>query len=191
MSDSVTSPALAAVVAAPVVPLGTSLGGVLASLWQEDLAAAEVQLRAVLDAHPEDASVHAYLGSVLLATGRPEDAILATDYALSLEPDGFAPQMKAAELWFRLGDPDRAADLFLGALRAARPGSHEAQAASRARSAARRAAAQSIRHGAVLPRWLAHRLPGRTIDDEASNQGQRQLRGGSIDDGRHDAAGSD
>ncbi len=189
MSASVPAAAPDAAAGAPA-STASLFRAALIALWQEDLATAETHLRAAIEANPGEASSHAYLGAVLLATGRPDDAILATDFALSLQPDGFAPQMKAGELWFRLGDPDRAAELFLGALRAASPGSPEAQAASRARAAARRAVARSIPHGAVLPRWLALRLPGATAAVEASGERNRMRRGGSIDDGRHDAAGS-
>ena len=141
----------------------------VAAMWQEDLPLAAAYLRAVIDLEPENAAAHAYLGSVLFASGFIEDGMLASEYALQLDRAGFAPQMKAGEMVLRLGDLDRAAELFLGALRAARPGSREAIAAKAARTTALRAAGRSIRHGAVLPGWLAARLPGGvTGDREAS-----------------------
>ena len=137
----------------------------LAAMWQEDLPLAAAYLRAVVELEPENAAAHAYLGSVLFASGSVADGMLASEYALQLDPDGFAPQIKAGEMVLRLGDLDRAADLFLGAMRAARPGSREAIAAKAARTTALRAAGRSIRHGSVLPGWLAARLPGARSDD--------------------------
>lgn len=137
----------------------------VAAMWQEDLPLAAAYLRAVVELEPQNAAAHAYLGSVLFASGSIEDGMLASEYALQLDRGGFAPQMKAGEMVLRLGDLDRAADLFLGALRAARPGSREAIAAKAARTTALRAAGRSIRHGAVLPGWLAARLPGGASDD--------------------------
>ncbi|HTC85780.1 MAG TPA: hypothetical protein VK656_03705 [Candidatus Acidoferrum sp.] len=136
----------------------------ISAMWQEDLPLAAAYLRAVIDLEPENAAAHAYLGSVLFASGSIEAGMMASEYALQLDRGGFAPQMKAGEMVLRLGDLDRAADLFLGAMRAARPGSREAIAAKAARTTALRAAGRSIRHGAVLPGWLAARLPGDKAD---------------------------
>jgi tetratricopeptide (TPR) repeat protein len=137
----------------------------IAAMWQEDLPLAAAYLQAVVDLEPQNAAAHAYLGSVLFASGSIEAGMLASEYALQLDRGGFAPQMKAGEMVLRLGDLDRAADLFLGAMRAALPGSREAIAAKAARTTALRAAGRSIRHGAALPGWLAARLPGGKSDD--------------------------
>jgi tetratricopeptide (TPR) repeat protein len=135
----------------------------LAALWHEDLSTAEAHLRAAIEADPADATGHALLGATLLATGRVESAMLAIDFALGLDPDGFLPQMKAGELALRLGDPGLAAERFLGALRAASPGSREAQAATAARAAAQRVLGRSIEHRAAMPRWLARMVGDRRV----------------------------
>ena len=142
----------------------TALRSGFVAMWQEDLPLAEAHLRAAIEFDPDNAAAHAYLGSVLFASGSIEAGMLASEYALQLDRTGFAPQMKAGEMVLRLGDLDRAADLFLGAMRAARPGSREAVAAKAARTTALRAAGRSIRHGAVVPAWLAARLPGAKSD---------------------------
>jgi predicted Zn-dependent protease len=155
----------------PVAPVETAvvvtqrpdLRMALAALWHEDLEAAEGALRAAIDSAPEHADAHALLGATLLATGRPEGAMLEIEEALRLDPAGFLVQMKAGELALRLGDPGTAAERFLGALRASAPGSREAQVATSARASAQRALGKSIEHRAALPGWLARIVGERRV----------------------------
>jgi Tfp pilus assembly protein PilF len=166
-----TAPRDARDVTVPVVPgeraviaaEGPALRAVLAALWHEDLVTAEAALRDAIEVAPEHADAHALLGATLLATGRPEGAMLEIEEALRLDPEGFLAQMKAGELALRLGDPGSAAERFLGALRASVPGSREAQVATAARASAQRALGKSIEHGASLPNWLARLVGERRV----------------------------
>ncbi len=135
----------------------------LAALWHEDLETAEAALRVAIEVAPQHADAHALLGATLLATGRPEGAMLEIEEALRLDPAGFLVQMKAGELALRLGDPGTAAERFLGALRASVPGSREAQVATSARASAQRASGKSIEHRAALPNWIARLVGERRV----------------------------
>ncbi|MFI5225244.1 MAG: tetratricopeptide repeat protein [Candidatus Limnocylindrales bacterium] len=139
------------------------LGRALTALWHEDLETAEAALRVAIEVAPEHADAHALLGATLLATGRPEGAMLEIEEALRLDPTGFLAQMKAGELALRLGDPGTAAERFLGALRASVPGSREAQVATAARASAQRALGRSIEHRAALPKWIARLVGERRV----------------------------
>jgi len=97
----------------------------------------------------------AYLSSVRFGLADVEGGAAAAELALKLGPDRFAPNQKAGELAIRMGDPGRAAERFLAALRASEPGTQEAKAAEASLREARRRAAKSIRHEARAPRGLA------------------------------------
>lgn len=102
----------------------------------------------------------AYLSSVRWSLGDIESAQEASVQALELAPDRFAPNQKAGEMALRLGDSERAADLFLAAVRATEPGTADAKAAELSLREARRRVTRGIRHEAKGPGmtgWL-HRL---------------------------------
>jgi hypothetical protein len=88
----------------------------------------------------------------MLALGRPLDAQADIAKALELDPKSFAVNQKAGELSLRLGVLDTAADQFLAAVRAARPGSPDELAAASALALVRKRQRSSISHHAVLPR---------------------------------------
>jgi len=110
---------------------------------------------------PLEPAAYAFLASAYFAAGRADDADHAIEQALTLDPDGFWPRLKAGELRFRLGDTAVAEDHFLVALRSVEPGTRESDAAAQALVRTRQAMSKSIAHRAVLPGRL-HRLLGRS-----------------------------
>jgi hypothetical protein len=80
---------------------------------------------------------------------------------VALDPDGFAPQLKAGELAFRLGNLSSAEHEFLAALRVTVPGAPEMTGARRWLAITRERSRRSVDRRALLPRLpgLA-RLPG-------------------------------
>jgi tetratricopeptide (TPR) repeat protein len=134
--------------------------GVRAMLY-EHLEDARDQLEAA--ASPERLARHdeiaidalAYLSSVRFAMADVEGGASAAELALKLGPDRFAPNQKAGEMAIRMGDPERAAERFLAALRASEPGTQDAKAAEASLRDARLRLSRSIRHEARAPRGLA------------------------------------
>jgi tetratricopeptide (TPR) repeat protein len=131
----------------------------LRALAHERVDLAVERLSQAADGAPNDATIQAFLATALFAAARPDASSAAIGRALELAPSAYWPNLKAGELQFRLGDAVTAADHFLAALRAVEPGSADATAAQLALVRARREAARSISHRAVLPRvsWLAGR----------------------------------
>lgn len=64
----------------------TLLASIRAALEQGDLGEAEELARQSLDIDPEDALLHAYLGSILMQRGDHENALPQFEIAVSLEP---------------------------------------------------------------------------------------------------------
>jgi tetratricopeptide (TPR) repeat protein len=109
----------------------------------------------------------AYLSSVRFALADVDGATDAIELAMELGPERFAPNQKAGEMALRLGDPERATERFLAALRASEPGTRDARAAEASLREARRRLGRGIRHEArpprglpVLGRLLSRRRPG-------------------------------
>jgi tetratricopeptide (TPR) repeat protein len=120
-------------------------------LRREHFPEALESLDAALARDPGNADIHAYRSAALLALGRPIDAQAEAELAMSLEPDGFAANQKGGELSFRMGLLDAAADQFLAAVRAARPGSADEVAAAFSLAQVRKRQRSAISHHAVLP----------------------------------------
>jgi tetratricopeptide (TPR) repeat protein len=140
--------------------MSPELAAALRALAQEDLALGRAQLEALLEANPADADAWAYLSGVRLADANAEGAAAASERALALDPDGFAPRIKAGELALRLGDLETAERWFVAALRAVDPGTSGALAAKRALVIVRTKRRGAIAHGASLPK-LRLALPWR------------------------------
>ncbi|HEX7492102.1 MAG TPA: hypothetical protein VF337_10415 [Candidatus Limnocylindrales bacterium] len=161
-----------------------------------DLSTAEIftaGLRAMLHEHPEEARDNlaaiatpealaageplaidalAYLSSVRWSLGDVDGAMDAADEALELGPARFAPNQKAGEMAMRLGDLERAADLFLTGLRASEPGTADSKAAEISLRETRLRASRGIRHGASAPRltgWLSRIVPRRRGDQASGS----------------------
>jgi tetratricopeptide (TPR) repeat protein len=128
----------------------------LRALAHERIDVAVEQLSLAAAGATDDATIQAFFASALFAAARPDESAAAIARALELGPSGYWPNLKAGELRLRLGDSVAAADHFLVSLRAAEPGTADATAAQLALVRARRDAAGSISHRAVLPhiRWL-------------------------------------
>jgi tetratricopeptide (TPR) repeat protein len=129
-------------------------------------------------AEPLAVDALAYLSSVRWSLGDIEGARDASDRALELGPERFAPNQKAGEMALRLGDLERAADLFLAAVRASEPGTADSKAAEISLREARRRVSHSIRHEAKAPRmsgWLARMVAGRRHDREATRPAEPEL----------------
>jgi tetratricopeptide (TPR) repeat protein len=142
---------------------GTLVAQALLALRHEEFETGAALLRERVAAHPDDADAWAYLTGALLALGRPEEARDASDRALELDPDGFAPRLKAAELALRLGDVAGAERMALGAVRAAVPGSTAERAARSLLIEARQQLRRGIDRRAELPSWpLLRRSIGRS-----------------------------
>lgn len=112
----------------------------------------------------------AYLSSVRWSIGDVAGAMDASDRALELGPERFAPNQKAGEMALRLGDMEKAAELFLTALRASEPGTADAKAAEASLRETRRRVTRGIRHEAKAPRltgWLS-RFVSRRRGDQSS-----------------------
>jgi tetratricopeptide (TPR) repeat protein len=123
----------------------------LRHLTHERVDEAIVALEEAVRDDPRDAAAYAFLAAALFAAARPGESEAAIDRALTLDPDGYWPHLKAGELRFRLGDGAAAEPHLLVALRAAEPGSRESEVAAAALVRARQAKARSITHRAILP----------------------------------------
>ncbi len=129
----------------------------LRAMAHEHLEEARVYLSAAAaptalgDTDPVAVDALAYLSSVAYNLGDFQAAAEAVELAVSLGPDRFAPNQKAGELALRLGDMDRAVDLFLSALRATDPGTSDAKAAEASLRECRRRLSKGIKHGTTLP----------------------------------------
>lgn len=135
----------------------SALASPLRALAREEwLEGRDGLLRVVAD-EPDNADAWAYLSGAHLALAEVEPAQQASERALELDPDGFAPLLKAGELALRLGDLRLAETQFVAALRAVEPGTPQAAAARRLLVLVRTRLDRSIRHGAILPRlrWRA------------------------------------
>jgi cytochrome c-type biogenesis protein CcmH/NrfG len=142
------------------VTTGSLLSQALLALRHEEFETGTVLLRQAVAAHPDDADAWAYLTGALLALGQADEARDASERALQLDPDGFAPRLKAAELALRLGDVAGAERLALGAVRVAVPGSTAERAARSLLIEARQQLRRGIDRRAELPKW---QLPRRSI----------------------------
>lgn len=131
----------------------STLASPLRALAREEWVEGRDGLLAVVAGEPDNADAWAYLSGAHLALAEVEPARHASERALELDPDGFAPRLKAGELALRLGDLRLAEAQFLAALRAVEPGTSEAAAARRLLALVRTRLERSIRHGAQLPRW--------------------------------------
>jgi TolB-like protein/DNA-binding winged helix-turn-helix (wHTH) protein/tetratricopeptide (TPR) repeat protein len=69
----------------PKLPDGYAVRG-MSRLWQGDVAGAEADIRHAIALNPSDALAHRYLSTVLVATGRAEDAVASARRALQLDP---------------------------------------------------------------------------------------------------------
>ena len=130
----------------------SALAVALRSLAREELAYGRAQLLELVAVEPGNAHAWAYLSGVHLAFADVDAAQAASARSIELDPDGFAPRIKAGELELRLGYLDAAEGSFLAALRAVEPGTPEAAAARRALVIVRTRLRGSIAHGATLPR---------------------------------------
>lgn len=136
------------------------LAAALRALAQEEFELGRERLEAIVETDPDDADAWAYLSGVRLAAADAEGATEASERALALNPEGFAPRMKAGELALRLGNLEGAEQWFVAALRAVEPGSPAALAAKRALVITRTRRRSAIGHSALLPR-LRLALPWR------------------------------
>ena len=148
-----------------------ALASALDALRIEDFATGCRLLWERVASRPDDAESWAYLTGALLALGRPLEAQDASERALVADPDGFAPNLKAAELALRLGVPGRAERHGLAALRAARPGSRDGAAARAVLADARGCMRRGVDRRAELPPrlrrpdvLLGRRSIGRALD---------------------------
>jgi Flp pilus assembly protein TadD len=134
----------------------------LNALRREEFADAVAHLQAAEREAPTDAAAPAYLSGAYLALGRPEEAVAAVERALALQPNGFAPRLKAGEMAIRLGDLRRAEADFLAAVRSAAPGSPELAVARQWLAISRQRLRRSISRGALLPdaSGLGRRIAG-------------------------------
>ncbi len=135
----------------PRVTSPSHLGDALLLLRREHFPEALETLDTALSADPDNADIHAYRSAALLALGRPLDAQVEAGLAMSLDPAGFAANQKGGELSLRMGLLDTAADQFLAAVRAARPGSADEVAAAYSLALVRKRQRSAISHHAVLP----------------------------------------
>ncbi|MGE0363125.1 MAG: winged helix-turn-helix domain-containing tetratricopeptide repeat protein [Vicinamibacterales bacterium] len=69
----------------PKLPDGYAVRG-LCRLWAHDARGAEEDIRHAIALNPSDALAHRYLSTVLVVTGRPEDAVASARRALQLDP---------------------------------------------------------------------------------------------------------
>jgi tetratricopeptide (TPR) repeat protein len=130
-----------------------TLSSALRSLAREEWSEGRDGLLALVASEPDNADAWAYLAGAHLALADVDGAQAASARALDLAPDSFAPQMKAGELSFRLGDLHTAEDRFLAAMRTVEPGTPEAAAAKHALVVVRGRLRGAISHGARLPSW--------------------------------------
>jgi tetratricopeptide (TPR) repeat protein len=146
-----------------------ALAAALDALRIEDFATGCRLLSERVEGRPDDAESWAYLTGALLALGRPLEAQDASEHALAANPDGFAPNLKAAELALRLGLPALAERHGLAALRAVRLGSQDRSAARAVLAEARVRTRRGIDRRAELPprlrrpNALAGRGPARRV----------------------------
>jgi len=130
----------------------TPLAAALRMLAREEYEQGRGALRRLVGRSPDDAVAWAYLSGAELAMADVDAARAALQHALALDPDGFAPRLKAGELALRLGDLQTAETQFVAALRAVEPGTAQAEAARRALVMVRTRLRGAIAHGATLPR---------------------------------------
>jgi tetratricopeptide (TPR) repeat protein len=123
-----------------------------AGLAQEEFDLGRERLEAIVAVDPGNADAWAYLSGVRLAAADADGATEASERALALDPEGFAPRMKAGELALRLGNLEGAEQWFVAALRAVDPGTPAALAAKKALVVTRTRRRSAIGHGASLPR---------------------------------------
>jgi tetratricopeptide (TPR) repeat protein len=142
---------VSAIAEPPNKPALPALAAALDALRIEDFATGCRLLEERVEGRPDDAESWAYLTGALLALGRPLEAQDASERALAADPDGFAPNLKAAELALRLGLPALAERHGLAALRAARPGSQDGAAARAVLAEARVRTRRGIDRRAELP----------------------------------------
>jgi predicted Zn-dependent protease len=140
--------------------MSPELAAALRALAQEEFALGRERLEALVADDPGNADAWAYLSGVRLAAADADGATDASERALALDPEGFAPRMKAGELAIRLGNLEGAEQWFVAALRAVEPGSQAALAAKRALVITRTKRRSAIGHSALLPR-LRVALPWR------------------------------
>jgi TolB-like protein/DNA-binding winged helix-turn-helix (wHTH) protein/Flp pilus assembly protein TadD len=69
----------------PKLPDGYAVRG-MCRLWQGDVAGAEDDIRHAIALNASDALAHRYLSTVLVVTGRPEEAVVSARRALQLDP---------------------------------------------------------------------------------------------------------
>lgn len=151
--------------------MSAELAAALRALAHEDLEEGRGRLEALVEADPGNADAWAYLSGVRLADADADGARTASERALELDPDGFAPRIKAGELALRLGDLESAERWFIAALRAVEPGTSGSLAAKRALVIVRTKRRGAITHGASLPK-LRLALPWRRRSS-ATTQGAR------------------
>ncbi len=144
--------------------MSPELAAALRALAQEEMDLGRERLEAITAADPGNADAWAYLSGVRLAVADADGATAASERALTLDPDGFTPRLKAGELALRLGNLEAAERWFVAALRAVDPGTPAALAAKRALVITRTKRRSSIAHGALLPR-LRLALPWRRRAD--------------------------
>ena len=133
----------------------STLSSALRLLAREEYAEGRDALEALVAAEPANATAWAYLSGAHLALADFDAARAASERAVELDPDGFAPRMKAGELALRLGDLVAAEAEFVAALRAVEPGTPGSVAARRALVIVRNRLRGSIAHGASLPKLRA------------------------------------
>jgi tetratricopeptide (TPR) repeat protein len=141
-------------------PRAEAFAAGLDALRHEEFEQAVERLESAEALGSAEGNVPAYLSSAYLATGHPLEAQAAVERALALDPNGFAPQLKAGELSLRLGNLSSAEREFVAALRAADPGTPEMTAARRWLAITRERRRRSVDRRALLPRMPALlRLP--------------------------------
>lgn len=79
-------------------------------------AAAMGELDRALERDPSSGVAHAYVGALLVATGRIEDGVTHLDRARDLAPNDIIVAIKRAEYWLRIGVLDRARSELRAAL---------------------------------------------------------------------------
>jgi tetratricopeptide (TPR) repeat protein len=132
--------------------MSPELAAALRALAQEEFELGRERLEAIVADDPDNADAWAYLSGVLLAAADADGATAASERALAIDPDGFAPRMKAGELALRLGNLEAAEQWFVAALRAVEPGTSPALAAKHALVITRTKRRSSIGHSALLPK---------------------------------------
>ena len=102
----------------PKLPDGYAVRG-LCRLWAHDAAGAEDDIRHAIALNPSDALAHRYLSTVLVVTGRADDAVTAARRALQLDPLSPASGTTVAYRLYYAGHYDEALREFDRALEGA------------------------------------------------------------------------